>query len=217
MKFSSPSPRSRFRAGFTLVELLTVIAIVGILVAIMIPVVGTMRERARDSKCKSNLKQLITAYLLYSQDNRGKVVNDTWPQQLESYMVRLNRSTNQTMYEMFACPSVFREPTDTAFSMYNSTYAANVHGAVYTTVYGFPRAPTMLNAIANPGRVFVFADWLPGWRKAEKYDFWRLDDPVSGKEKTFRHNGKVNAVFVDGHIEQIASPFPRDVNAAPWN
>lgn len=54
--------------GFTLIELLVVIAIISILAAILMPVFAQAREKARSSSCLSNLKQLGTAALMYSQD-----------------------------------------------------------------------------------------------------------------------------------------------------
>lgn len=54
--------------GFTLIELLVVIAIIAILAAILFPVFATAREKARQSSCTSNLKQLGVALLMYAQD-----------------------------------------------------------------------------------------------------------------------------------------------------
>jgi len=59
--------RLRKRA-FTLIELLVVIAIIAILAAILFPVFAKAREAARATSCKSNLKQIGTAFMMYSQD-----------------------------------------------------------------------------------------------------------------------------------------------------
>jgi len=54
--------------GFTLIELLVVIAIIAILAAILFPVFAQVREKARQTKCSSNEKQLVTALVEYVQD-----------------------------------------------------------------------------------------------------------------------------------------------------
>src|SRR5687767_6858142 len=54
--------------GFTLIELLVVIAIIAILAAILFPVFATAREKARQSQCLSNTKQIGTAITMYHQD-----------------------------------------------------------------------------------------------------------------------------------------------------
>ncbi len=60
--------RENTRIAFTLIELLVVIAIICILAAVLFPVFATAREKARQTTCASNLKQLGTAFLMYASD-----------------------------------------------------------------------------------------------------------------------------------------------------
>ncbi|HEX2948014.1 MAG TPA: prepilin-type N-terminal cleavage/methylation domain-containing protein, partial [Armatimonadota bacterium] len=68
------------RRGFTLIELLVVIAIIAILAAILFPVFAKAREKARQTQCVNNQKQIATATLMWSQENEEKlpVSKDFW-------------------------------------------------------------------------------------------------------------------------------------------
>ena len=59
------------RNGFSLVELLTVIAIIAILAAIIFPVMSLVKDRARQNQCMSNIKQIGMALGLFKTDNRS--------------------------------------------------------------------------------------------------------------------------------------------------
>jgi len=63
---------SRGARGFTLIELLVVIAIVAVLASILFPAFAAGKRRAAQTQCLSNLKQLITAWQMYADDNGGR-------------------------------------------------------------------------------------------------------------------------------------------------
>ncbi|RRJ96124.1 prepilin-type N-terminal cleavage/methylation domain-containing protein [Opitutaceae bacterium TAV4] len=62
--------RGRAVHAFTLIELLTVIAIIGILAAITIPTIGKVRESARKTTCLSNVRSIGQALVMYGNDNK---------------------------------------------------------------------------------------------------------------------------------------------------
>ena len=81
---------SGYRHGFTMVELLTVIGVIAILAAILVPALSRAREQGRRSVCANNLKQIGQGFHLWAEDNR-----EDFPQTLADIY---NSSTDGQLY-----------------------------------------------------------------------------------------------------------------------
>lgn len=67
------APRRTSHAAFTLIELLTVIAIIGILAAIVIPTVGTVREKAQRAVDANSIREILKAAQIYAGENQDRL------------------------------------------------------------------------------------------------------------------------------------------------
>ena len=98
-----------YAQGFTLVELLVVVAVIGILVALLMPVLGMARESARSTECQSNLKQIglaLTKSVATVPPDRLKVAN--LPQVFAPILGDSPR--------VWMCPTAYGEPTSFGFN-----------------------------------------------------------------------------------------------------
>ena len=66
------------RQAFTLVELLVVIGLIAVLVSLLLPVISKARSAAQSAACLSNLRQMGTAWTMYTSENRGRLMDYVW-------------------------------------------------------------------------------------------------------------------------------------------
>ncbi|MEO7716847.1 MAG: DUF1559 domain-containing protein [Capsulimonas sp.] len=217
------------RRGFTLIELLVVIAIIAILAAILFPVFAQAREKARQTTCQSNLKQIGTAWLMYVQDYDEVAMPAydfsgttpgcsyiAWTGCVSSVDSKLVPNTSllqpYTKSEgLKSCPS---RTLTTEYYAGNSGYGYN-----YTAFPGFGSGSTALAAIETPVETIVFADAAAGHSEAgvtnslEATALLNPPGPPATAWPSFhgRHTGVGNVLWADGHVK---AERPKFINAS---
>lgn len=201
------------RAGFTLIELLTVIAIIGILAAILIPVVGRVRESANQAKCASNVRQLVQACHIYAEEHGvfpaiEANYESPLPPQMNWIMLLENlgytdklASIHTNIDTLWICPSAAKARTPKAGNA--NTYGRNDQTGRWFTQRRPADSPDRAPA---PTRTAMIMDgnWVPG---AEVYRTWVSPNdfpdfvhPPSAVGSTDA-SARINVAFVDGHVE----------------
>ena len=153
--------KQQTRQGFTLIELLVVIAIIAILAAILFPVFAQARAKARQASCLSNLKQIGTSTLMYTQDydetfyphrfncGTGGGANQVCPQYVDGNGNRVPEAQKYSggsefryywihmlqpyvkNYQLFACPSAIGAFTPTSPGTGPTCYGQGCTGTAY--------------------------------------------------------------------------------------
>jgi prepilin-type N-terminal cleavage/methylation domain-containing protein len=126
---ANPSmPRTpRGSSAFTLVELLTVITILGMLVGMISPSLQRVRAKAETTACQSNLRQIGTAVWLYVPDNGNKFpcINNPWGEQIFTNEGATNLLGTLGPYgltaKVLACPADLRSK-DSYYRKYTNSY-----------------------------------------------------------------------------------------------
>ena len=187
------------RRGFTLIELLVVIAIIAILAAILFPVFARAREKARQSSCSSNVKQIVLAVQMYIQDYDERLPMAimgtppaiwTLPETLNPYIMNT---------QVWDCPSKPNSVVMSALGKPNLSYSVDVgrsfpSGSSTGRLFGVPAAGTFsctLSQILQPASTALMCDAI-GAVDATFTSTISVDP---------RHNDGANYGFADGHVK----------------
>jgi prepilin-type N-terminal cleavage/methylation domain-containing protein/prepilin-type processing-associated H-X9-DG protein len=217
------------RKGFTLIELLVVIAIIAILAAILFPVFAKAREKARQTACLSNCKQIGTAAMMYVQDYDEKFFyyvmypctpTAHWQSRLMPFV------SNE---QIFQCPS-------TPKSAGSLSYRCDGYGVNYKHVIecrndpatgGTCRTGRTLSSLTRPAQTIMVADGqydaggcagAGGCPAIYCSECWPDSGPCSPSHLWgalgVRHNGGGNYTFCDGHAKWLRPDTVRGAKGA---
>lgn len=201
--------------GFTLIELLVVIAIIAILASILFPVFSSVKRKGQQAQCISNLKQIVTAWQMYADDNGGRAcpsyywtesVAASWDFTLGPNGVQPGLLGAYTKSgEINRCPSFAGQSWDRPHTGYGYN-ASYLGGDAVRDGAGskFVRRPALLASIRDPAGTAVFADAGFG-NPVSAHNYLRApSDRTTGTFRNgtvhFRHNGTANVAYVDGSV-----------------
>ena len=195
------------RRGFTLIELLVVIAIIAILAAILFPVFARAREKAKQTSCLSNMKQMGTALMMYAQDyderfpryaaynTPTEVLDDVpdvlayWWQCVMPYMMN---------EQELACPA------DSNTTVRSGGDVDSRHNIDYTINYFLP-LDEMARIETPAGRVALVEGSNNYCRLLNRPSFTSTYSNYLWSQT--RHNDRSNALFCDGHAKVCPQNF----------
>lgn len=200
---------SNARSAFSLIELLVVIAIIAVLAAILIPTISSVRASANQTECVSNLRQLSSLYLLYVQDNNGKllkasdgVVNGKyWQFYLQEFMEADTEHRQMDGFHCQACLNANPE-LDDGRDILRSTYGLNNfigRGGINPGEDNL-WAINFVSQAVFPAQTVLFADPSMESSRNTMVGIGYEDSlfPVS-----YHRGNEVNLSFLDGHVESI--------------
>lgn len=208
-----------FTGGFTLVELLVVLGIIGVLAAILIPTIGSVRTNAYLSDSQSRIRQILTAAHLYSLDHSGHMpkVATSGQEYADAdggFFLLMDDNGVADLESTALLPYI--ETTDIFFargddglkadgtSGRNFSYSFNflinkgelAEGASEPTGFDKALGTVQYQTVLEPSKkVMVFEEESPN----DAFCVWFMDED----RLTDRYNGKGPVGFVDGHVEAL--------------
>lgn len=233
--------RGAILRAFTLVELLIVIGIIAVLVALIVPAAGRVRDEARSTVCLSNLRQFALAAQGYASAGDGRYpvayYTSITATQITSYNWDFTLTRPRVSGSAWTvkpgllwsgsnwnaggalgvqqCPS-YEGPSNSApdpYTGYNYNVSYIGHGENEATP-----TPVRVAEVSNPARCVLFGDggYAAGANKFMRAPFANPGDSTfHGRwagTQAFRHRGRTNAVFADQHAESLTE---RHVTGSP--
>jgi len=198
------------KRGFTLIELLVVIAIIAILAAILFPVFARAREKARQTSCLNNLKELGLGAIMYAQDYdefhpycyfiAAPGFDDGVSR--EGYTMMSGLMPYVKNAQIFKCPSL--KSANTTYTHTNNVQIVSDYSfsCYYVWSGGATNAALRDETFENvdPSAVVMMSSYTGGYRTWVPY--WT---------QPYEHNDGANITFADGHAKWVSKSNHRKI------
>ena len=221
----------RNSAAFTLIELLTTVALVAILIALILPALNSMKEKANAAKCVGNLRILAQGISMYAGENNGLYPRlgqvdgpnnpPFWGEMIDPFVGRHSKAYLCPVQRgKWAIPDEGeKQPASLGFTYAGAWYAGisyGINAAIGTGVMGGGNYPAIApGVISRPTRTVLLTD---SWHDAGSIEVGTCivtghpESPsylnpfgMTRSDVKYRHGGKANVCFVDGHVELLSA------------
>lgn len=222
--------------AFTLIELLIAVLIVGVLLALLFPVMNRARGVAKNTGCVNNLRQLGAVMTLYAGDHGGVFPQNErddeagycWDVQIRDYVgitsdVGANAAASGQGSNILHCPA---GKLYTKYKGISRGYAYNLYVAKPVWGMGRPTSVPDRSRLWLLMEIYISSTWSPSYEESEHYyggagysnceevsrtTVWTTVKPGL----VYRHDSRMNILFADGHVgsttKNPSSTFPKGI------
>jgi prepilin-type N-terminal cleavage/methylation domain-containing protein len=201
---SGPKRSKREKLAFTLIELLTVIALIAILASLLLPALARVKEAGRAASCKNNLRQLSLGGATYALDFKGRL-----PYFLDWLATKPGDLTTGQLYPYLKSHSVYLCPTDktvlaSATRLPAAPNAPIFGNSLHTRDYSYAMNCALCHEsdtskFVAPVRTLLFME-----ADLARNDYsGQVGPSIATRAISTRHSNRGHLVFSDFHLESV--------------